>query len=150
MKKILSLFVISLLMAITCSVYATGESQLESNKKNVISFYDEVINQKNFDAALKYIGTRYTQHNPTAADGTEGLNNYIQFLRDKYPYAHSEIKRVFAEGDFVLLHVHAILEPNTRGLAIVDIFKLENGKIVEHWDVIQEVPEKSANDNGMF
>jgi predicted SnoaL-like aldol condensation-catalyzing enzyme len=149
-KKIISLFVISLLTLITCAAYATVESQSELNKKDVVAFYDEVINQKNFDAALKYIGTRYTQHNPTAADGTEGLRNYIQFLRDKYPYAHSEIKRVFAEADFVLLHVHLILEPNTRGLAIVDIFKLEKDKIVEHWDVIQAIPEKSANDNGMF
>lgn len=150
MKKIISLFAISFFMLITCSAYAAIASQSELSKKNVVAFYDEVINQKNFNAALKYIGTRYVQHNPTAADGTEGLKNYIQFLQDKYPNAHSEIKRVFVDGDFVILHVNMILEPNTKGLAIVDLFKLENGKIVEHWDVIQAVPEKSANDNGMF
>lgn len=150
MKKIISFFVISLFMLITYSAHATTDSHLELNKKNVTAFYDEIINQKNFDAALKYIGTQYIQHNPSAADGIEGLKNYIQFLHDKYPAAHSEIKRIFAEGDFVILHVHTILEPNTRGLAVVDIFRLENDKIVEHWDVIQEVPEKSANDNGMF
>ena len=62
----------------------------------------------------------------------------------------SEIKRVFAEGDYVILHVHAVREPGQRGSAIVDIFKLENGKVVEHWDVAQDVPEKAANSNGMF
>lgn len=148
MKKIISFFTLSLLMLTTFSTYAA--SQLELNKTIVISFYDEAINQKNFHAALKYMGKKYTQHNPNATDGAEGLKNYIQFLRDKYPHSHSEIKRVFAEGDFVLLHVHSVLEPNTRGRAIIDIFKLENGKIIEHWDVIQEIPEKSANDNGMF
>jgi predicted SnoaL-like aldol condensation-catalyzing enzyme len=85
-----------------------------------------------------------------AADGPGGLQGYLQFLRAKYPNSHSEIKRVFAEGDYVILHVHAIREPGTRGNAIVDIFKLENGKVVEHWDVIQEIPEKAANTNGMF
>lgn len=64
--------------------------------------------------------------------------------------AQSEIKNIFADGDYVVLHVHSVLEPGARGLAVVDIFKLDAGKIVEHWDVIQEIPEKSANDNGMF
>jgi predicted SnoaL-like aldol condensation-catalyzing enzyme len=68
------------------------------------------------------------------------------------PPAHAadEIKRVFADGDYVILHVHAVREPGTRGVAVVDIFKLENGKIVEHWDVVQPIPEKAANTNGMF
>jgi predicted SnoaL-like aldol condensation-catalyzing enzyme len=57
---------------------------------------------------------------------------------------------VFADGDYVILHVHAVRVPGTRGNAIVDIFKLENGKIVEHWDVIQEIPGEAANPNGMF
>jgi predicted SnoaL-like aldol condensation-catalyzing enzyme len=96
------------------------------------------------------MGTRYTQHNPMAADGPEGLRAYLQFLRVKYPNSHSEIKSAFADGAYVVLHVHAVREPGTRGSAIVDIFKLENNKVVEHWDVIQEIPEKAANTNGMF
>lgn len=80
----------------------------------------------------------------------EGLKGFIQFLRDKYPNAHSDIKCVFAEGDYVILHVHSIREPGTRGRAIFDLFKLENGKIVEHWDTVQDIPEKSGNTNGMF
>lgn len=92
----------------------------------------------------------YTQHNPMAADGPEGLKGFLQFLRAQYPDSHSEIKRAFADGDYVVLHVHAVRVPGARGSAVVDIFRLENGKIVEHWDVIQEIPEKAANRNGMF
>jgi predicted SnoaL-like aldol condensation-catalyzing enzyme len=125
-------------------------AQTEANKKNVVEFYNKAINDKDFDAASKYLGAKYTQHNPIAADGPEGLKGFLQFLRAKFPQAHSEIKRVFADGDYVILHVHAIREPGTRGRAIIDIFRLENGKVVEHWDVSQDVPEKAANSNGMF
>jgi predicted SnoaL-like aldol condensation-catalyzing enzyme len=127
-----------------------ADKQQEQNKKTVVEFYEKAINQKDFKAASKYMGTRYTQHNPMAADGPEGLEDYLTFLRAKYPDSHSEIKRVFADGDYVILHVHAIREPGTRGSAIVDIFRLENGKVVEHWDVIQDIPGKAANANGMF
>lgn len=125
-------------------------ADLEANKKNVVAFYEQAINQKDFEAASKYLGSRYIQHNPTAPDGAEGLKGFIGFLRSKFPDAKSEIKRVFADGDYVILHVHAVREPGTRGRAIVDIFRLENGKIVEHWDVAQDIPEKAANSNGMF
>ena len=125
-------------------------ADLAANKRNVVEFYEKAINQKDFDAASKYLGSRYIQHNPVAADGPEGLKAFIGFLRAKFPNAKSEIKRVFAEGDYVILHVHAVREPGTRGRAIIDIFRLENGKIVEHWDVAQDVPEKAANPNGMF
>ena len=125
-------------------------ADLAANKKNVVEFYEKAINQKDFDAASKYLGSRYIQHNPTAPDGAEGLKGFIGFLKSKFPGSKSEIKRVFAEGDYVILHVHAVREPGTRGRAIVDIFRLENGKIVEHWDVAQDIPEKPANSNGMF
>src|SRR3990167_7715768 len=150
MRKIISVFVAIALASIIQSAYAFNDSQLEINKQNVVEFYDKVINQKDFEEASKYLGSRYTQHNPTATDGPEGLKAFIQFLRDNYPKAHSDIIRIFAEGDFVILHVHSIREPGTRGRAIFDLFKLENGKIVEHWDAVQDIPEKSANSNGMF
>lgn len=150
MRKIISTFT-AIALAFTAHIaYALNDLQLEKNKQNVIEFYDKAINQKNFDDAAKYLGSKYTQHNPTAADGPEGLKAFIQFLQDHYPNAHSEIKRVFAEGDYVILHVHSIREPGTRGRAIFDLFRLENGKIVEHWDTVQDIPEKSANSNGMF
>ncbi|HEX9490980.1 MAG TPA: nuclear transport factor 2 family protein [Stellaceae bacterium] len=127
-----------------------ADEQRETNKQTVIAFYEAAINHKDFAAAEKYLGSRYTQHNPNAADGPQGLKKFLDFLRDKYPAAHSEIRQVFADGDYVILHVHAVREPNTAGSAIVDIFKLEDGKIVEHWDVIQPIPDKAANGNGMF
>jgi predicted SnoaL-like aldol condensation-catalyzing enzyme len=132
------------------SIQAADAQQQETNKKNVVEFYEKALNQKDFEAASRYLGPRYTQHNPGAADGPEGLKAFIQFLRDKFPASRSEIKRVFADGDYVIVHVHAMREPATRGRAIIDIFKLENGKIVEHWDVAQDIPEKAANPNGMF
>jgi predicted SnoaL-like aldol condensation-catalyzing enzyme len=124
--------------------------QEEANKKVVIDLYEKGINQKDFEAAAKNFGPRYIQHNPRAADGQEGFKAFIGFLKAKFPNYHSEIKRVFADGDFVILHVHNVPEPGQRGAAIVDIFRLENGKVVEHWDVRQDIPEQSANGNSMF
>lgn len=125
-------------------------ADLEANKKVVVDFYEKGLNQKDYEAAAKYLGPRYVQHNPTAPDGPEGFKRLVAFLKEKFPNSHSEIKRVIAEGDYVVLHVHAVREPGQRGRAIVDIFRLENGKIVEHWDVIQDIPEKAANENTMF
>jgi len=122
----------------------------ESNKENVLAFYQLALNDKNFNAARPYLGEYYIQHNPLAQDGVEGFKKFIEYLAKTYPYSHSEIKRVFNEGDFVILHVHSIKEPGTRGEAIIDIFRLENNKIVEHWDVHQSIPETAANDNGML
>jgi len=150
MKRIAGILAATALALAAPSAQAHDAQQLEANKKNVVAFYDLALNKKDFEAASKYMGPRYIQHNPVAADGPEGLKAFIQFLRDKFPNSRSEIKRVFADGDFVIVHVHAIREPGTRGRAIIDIFRLENGKVVEHWDVAQDVPEKAANSNGMF
>ncbi len=146
----LRLLVAAALIAFAPAAHAADAHQMEANKKAVVEFYDLAINQKNFDAASKFLGSRYIQHNPRAADGPEGLKGFLAFLRDKFPNYHSDIKRVFADGDYVILHVHNVPTPGSRGNAIIDIFKLENGKIVEHWDVRQEVPEQSANTNTMF
>jgi predicted SnoaL-like aldol condensation-catalyzing enzyme len=126
------------------------EHDLEANKNAVADFYDLIINRKDFDSARKYVGSRYKQHNPLVADHPEGLEAFIAFLKTNYPEAKSEIKRIFADGDHVILHVHSIRAPGTAGRAIIEIFRLENGKIEEHWDVIQEIPAESANPNGMF
>jgi predicted SnoaL-like aldol condensation-catalyzing enzyme len=138
------------LILLAPSAFAADVKQMEENKQAVMQFYDLAINQKNFEAAAKFLGPRYVQHNPRAADGPEGLKAFLGFLRDKFPDYHSDIKRVFADGDYVILHVHNVPTPGSRGNAIVDIFRLENGKIVEHWDVRQEIPEQAANSNTMF
>ena len=130
---------------------ASAETAQEwSNRQAVIEFYNKALNDKDFAAASKYLGNRYTQHNPTAADGPEGLKGFIQFLRDKFPQSHNEIVHAFADGDYVILHVHSVRTPGTAGRAIVDIFKLDHGKVVEHWDAVQDIPASSANSNGMF
>lgn len=124
----------------------------EANIELVQEFYDLALNVKDFDAAAEYLGDKYIQHNPGAADGPEGLRAFVDFLKREFPQAHNEVKRAYADGDFVILHVHSVRTPGTRGRAIVDIFRLENGKVVEHWDVIQDVPDPSEvkNDNTMF
>ncbi|MDS0859476.1 nuclear transport factor 2 family protein [Burkholderia pseudomultivorans] len=127
-----------------------GDAQQEANRRTVLAFYEKGLNDKDAEAALAYVGDRYVQHNPNAADGRDGFRKFVAFLRDKYPQSHSEIRRSFVDGDYVILHVHAVREPGTRGSAIVDIFRLENGRIVEHWDVNQPVPEQAANGNTMF
>ena len=141
---------LGVLMSAGAAAAADDTAKLEANKKAVLEFYDAGLNRKDFDAAVKFIGPRYIQHNPTAPDGPEGLKAFLGFLREKFPDSHSEIKRSFAEGDYVILHVHSVREKGSRGRAIVDIFKMEDGKIVEHWDVVQDIPEKAANGNGMF
>jgi len=126
------------------------DSKLEANKATVLAFYEAGIQRKDFAAASRFIGERYVQHNPLIADGVEGFAAFIGSLKERFPNLRAEIKRVFAEGDFVIAHVHGVREPGQRGTAIVDIFKLEDGKIVEHWDVMQPIPEDAANPNGMF
>jgi predicted SnoaL-like aldol condensation-catalyzing enzyme len=138
------------LLVSAAPIPAAADATLEANKKTVVEFYDAALNRKDFEAASRFFGPRYVQHNPNAPDGIEGFKAFLGFLREKFPQSRSEIKRVWAEGDYVILHVHAVRTPGARGSAIVDVFKMENGKIVEHWDVIQEIPEKAANSNGMF
>ena len=142
-------FTLAAVLLLVAGPAFAGATQ-EANKKTVIAFYEAGLNQKDFAKAAQYFGPRYIQHNPNAADGPEGFKRFVEFLREKFPQSHSEIKQVFADGDYVILHVHAVREPGTRGTAIVDIFRLENGKIVEHWDVVQPIPDHAANANGMF
>jgi len=123
---------------------------MEANKKAALEFYDLAINKKDYEAASRYLGADYKQHNPLVGGGKEGFKAFLAMLKKDFPDAHSEVKRVFADGDYVIIHVHSIRLPNTRGRAIFDCFRFDNGKIVEHWDAIQDIPEKSANSNGMF
>ena len=125
-------------------------SQRMRNKETVVKFYNEALNNKQPDEALKYVGNDYKQHNPMAEDGKDGLRKFINWIRSDHPESHSEIKQVFADGDYVLLNVHMVRHPGERGLAIGEIFRLEDGKIVEHWDRIQPIPETAKNSNTMF
>ena len=123
----------------------------EENKKAVMAFYEKSLNERDIDPAFRqYGGAYYTQHNPLVEDGQEGLRKFVDWIGKNNPKAHGEIKRVFADGDYVILHSHWTGLIGKWGDAVVDIFRLENGKIVEHWDVIQPIPETAANNNTMF
>ncbi|MDG2951248.1 nuclear transport factor 2 family protein [Exercitatus varius] len=141
-----------LLTALFSSTVAMAQTTPEQNKANALAFYEMAFNQhKVQEATDKYIGKAYLQHNPTVADGGKAfVDAFVPFLKAN-PKSRAEIKRAVSDGDLVMLHVHSKLNDEDRGEAVVDIFRFdENGKIVEHWDVIQAVPEKTESGRGMF
>jgi predicted SnoaL-like aldol condensation-catalyzing enzyme len=111
---------------------------LEANKALVLAFHQKALNERDADVADTFLGDRYVQHNPLVKDGPAGLRRYLGWIAANFPDARSEVKRVYADEDIVILHVHRMRTPGTHG------------RIVEHWDVIQPVPETAANNNGMF
>jgi predicted SnoaL-like aldol condensation-catalyzing enzyme len=127
------------------------DSKLDRNKRNVLAFYEAGINNKDFAAAAELIGDRYIQHNPAIADGSDGFKGRVDYIKETFPQLRAEVKNIFADDDYVIAHVHGVRVPGQRGTAIVDIFRLdEDGKLIEHWDVMQDIPEKAENANGMF
>jgi predicted SnoaL-like aldol condensation-catalyzing enzyme len=122
----------------------------ELNKKVVLEFFEKVLIPMDFTLAPQFFGAYYRQHSPLATDGQEGLRAFLERVRVETPRAKTHIKRVFADGDHVIVHSHVIIEPGTPGIAVVDIIRLENGKLVEHWEVSQPVPEQMLHSNTMF
>jgi predicted SnoaL-like aldol condensation-catalyzing enzyme len=131
---------------------ACSPAQVARNKATVVAYYTTAFNDKKPEEAVaRYGGPVYIQHNPQAADGFQAFIDFVKFYTGQYPQLHVDIKRVIGECNMVVTHSHLTTSPDDRGSAVADIFRLNRqGKIVEHWDVIQPVPATSANDNTMF
>lgn len=123
---------------------------LETNKKNAIAFYKMAYEGNPAEAVELYVGKEYIQHNPLVGDGKQSFIDYFERMTKEYPNKSIEFVRAVAEGDLVALHTHQIW-PGNDEYVTMDFFRFdENGKIVEHWDAMQQIPGESANGNTMY
>ncbi|WP_241586670.1 nuclear transport factor 2 family protein [Rosenbergiella epipactidis] len=154
MHKMKTLLLTAGLLVSSASMAATASqassASTEANRQLVVNFYNQFFNQHNVDEAAKVVAEDYRQHNPQVPDGKKPFVSYFTDYFKHHPQSHAKIIRSAVDGDLVWLHIHSTENVKDRGEAIVDIFRVRDGKIVEHWDVIQEVPKTAANDNTMF
>ncbi|AUT64981.1 nuclear transport factor 2 family protein [Paraburkholderia terrae] len=123
----------------------------EKNKEVVLAFYKEAHFDGDVDGAIaRYVGNTYIQHTAAAEDGVEGLRNYINFFLKTFPNAKGDIRRVIADGDIVAVHAHWTNLVSKNGDVGVDFFRVQDGKLVEHWDVMQAIPDASKNENTVY
>jgi predicted SnoaL-like aldol condensation-catalyzing enzyme len=122
---------------------------LQQNKQNAIDYYRTAFEGKPREAVERYVGGQYIQHNPAVEDGPEGFIRYFERMQREYPEKSVEFLRCIGEGDLVALHTRQ--QWPGEEYVTMDFFRFDDaGKIVEHWDSIQRVPEESANGNTMF
>jgi predicted SnoaL-like aldol condensation-catalyzing enzyme len=122
----------------------------QANLDKVLAMYREVLIAMNAAAVDRHLSPRYIQHSSLAEPGLDALKRFLDRVRLDSPHATQTIHRAFADGDHVIVHVHVVRWPGDPGLAAIDIFRCDNGEIVEHWDVVQDVPAEPINPNSMF
>jgi predicted SnoaL-like aldol condensation-catalyzing enzyme len=123
----------------------------QKNKQTVLAYLNTAFNEKKpAEAVQKYGGSHYIQHNPQAPDGFEAFIQFVGGFLEQFPQVSFDIKRAVAEADLVVTHSLLKTSPEDRGTAVADFFRLEEGKVVEHWDVLQPIPESAANEHPMF
>jgi predicted SnoaL-like aldol condensation-catalyzing enzyme len=118
-----------------------------ANYRTVLEYFELAVNRHDLDAARRYQGDRYTQHDPGVKDGPDGLAELSADFVRRFPDMRLDIVRAFVENDLVVLHVRWVDSPSPHGDVSVDIFRLDGGKVVEHWGVVQPVPDRSENGN---
>lgn len=123
--------------------------QEQQNLRLVENFYNRFFNRHDLNAT-QVIAPNYKQHNPYVADGKQPFVDYFKEEFKKNPQSQAQIVRYATQGNLVYLHVHSTNSPQDRGQAVMDIFRVQQGKIVEHWDIVQDVPQEPANSNTMF
>jgi predicted SnoaL-like aldol condensation-catalyzing enzyme len=120
------------------------------NRDHVLALYRNVLDPHDRSRLREYLVEDYIQHSPAATDGLQGIGEFLDWLGRTHPGHRNHIQRIFAQDDFVIVHLRATV-PGEADLAVVDIFRLNDaGMIAEHWDVVQRVPADSKNGNGMF
>lgn len=122
----------------------------DSNKNAAVSFLELASSGKVAEAYSEFVGDAFRHHNPFFEGSAESLQAAMEENARQNPDKVLDVKRVIAEGEFVVTHSHVQQKPGDRGAAVVHIFRFVNGKIVELWDLGQQIPEKSPNQNGMF
>ncbi len=122
----------------------------EENLKAVLDFYDVIINGQQYERAGEFLDNNYIQHKPEVETGYQGVLDFVRSVYDQAPDHKARIVRSFVDGDYVILHVHIMNAPEALHLAVMDIFRVEDGKLVEHWDVASPVPETAKNVNSVF
>ncbi len=150
-NMIRSITLAALIMALPFTIGATSTAPVfHNNKKMVTYFWNEVFNKHNTSVIEELAVPGYIQHNPGFPDGRDAFKNGIEGYLKEFPDSTAEIKHIASDEDLVFIHNYIKLNAEDRGQAAVDIFRVKNGKIVEHWDVIQDIPETAENNNTMF
>ena len=126
-------------------------TDIEHNKRIVREYYELAFNDKQpAEAVARYVGSEYIQHNPQAPDGADAFVAFVTGFAAQFPDLHVDIRRIVADGDIVVTHGLITTSADDPGTVAADFFRVRDGKIVEHWDVLQVIPEHSENDNSMF